>query len=134
MAIDFDDLLEKVVSRVNATSALSTVASKVFFGLVKEGTARPYVRVSLVETVPTYAYVATLDRALVQISAFANTLASANDLGKAISDAFHGSSLTLSGQTNVQSVKRGQKVLVDGKDAKNIVYHAAVQIEFFVQT
>jgi hypothetical protein len=132
--LDHDNLLTAIKARINATSALSAIHNKVAYGL-GVGLARPYARVSLLEGPPQETYgQSTIDRVLVTFSVFSGDLAQANSLAKAIANAFTSSPLALTGQTNLRAQRLGGRVLVEGNEAKNLVYQSAVDIAFWVQS
>lgn len=132
--LDNDNLLTAIVAAIQAEASLSTLKDKTFVGLSPKPLAKPFCRLSLVEGEADYTFGGEgLYPVVVQFSVFDNSLATANELAKAINELFHNKALVLSGQINLIGLKRAGRVLVEGQDTTGPVYHALTSIEFTVQ-
>lgn len=134
---DIGDLMTAIKGKIDDTSALSQIHGKFYWGLGLQGVipSRPHARGSLIGGNPQQAYGgSSVDKVLVTFAVFANTLATANSLAKAISQTFAGQTLDLNDQKSVHAVRRGCRVLIEGTDAKTLVYRSEVDIEAWVSS
>lgn len=131
----FSALSTGIISRVQATSALSSIqGEKIAFGQLKDGVARPKCRYTVVGDAQSGTLGTQVFESIrIQFSVFADTLTTADSLRKALRTAFHGVAMTLSDSTKVMPVAvEGTRVLVEDQQPAGFVYHGVAVFEFRV--
>jgi hypothetical protein len=133
-------LLNAIKTTINATSALSPLAGRTYFGGIGRKVTLsdgPYMRVSLLADSVDHAYgkPAFQDHYIVQFSIWATALNTADSLLDNLIAAFNGTTLTLSTDINTHSFRTARGLLKEPVEDENSspIYQAYCTFEFWDQ-